>query len=63
MSTEPIHCPDCDADIETTDDLEGGPEVAELELDEAVTPPRVMLGAGTRALWRCENCGAVLGVN
>ncbi|WP_224449711.1 hypothetical protein [Haloprofundus salilacus] len=63
MSTEPVQCPDCGAGIETTDDVEHEHEVADLELDDAVDPPRVILGAGTKDLWRCKSCGRVLGVS
>ncbi|WP_224335883.1 hypothetical protein [Haloprofundus halobius] len=63
MSAELLQYPNCGADIETTDDAEHEHEVAELEVDDAADPPRIILGAGTRDLWRCKNCGRVLGVS
>ncbi|WP_276273807.1 hypothetical protein [Haloarcula litorea] len=56
-------CENCGATLETTDDLDHD-EVEELELVEQEDgPPRIRLGVDIRDVWRCKQCGKVLGVS
>jgi uncharacterized Zn finger protein len=59
-----INCPDCDAEIETTEQVETE-SIGEIEVEEVESsgPPSVTLGTEKRDLYRCTGCGTVLGVN
>jgi len=52
----------CNASFERADELDHE-EVDEFET-EAVDdgPPRIRVGTGLRDVWRCKECGTVLGV-
>jgi uncharacterized Zn finger protein len=66
MASETMECPDCETTIETRDDVEKADTVHTLEFeeDEAKSgPPRVRIGVDQRDLYRCAQCGKILGVN
>lgn len=53
-----LTCPECGTDIESADQLEDGPEVAELETDDDGSIHLY----GKRDLFLCENCRNPLGL-
>jgi len=56
------HCDNCDASFERANELEQQ-EVDELETEDvAEGPPKIHIGTGHRDVWRCKECGTVLGV-
>jgi len=56
------HCDDCDTSFERADELEHE-EVDEFETEDVDEgPPKIRIGAGQRDVWRCKECGKVLGV-
>lgn len=57
MATETLHCPDCEKDIESTEEIEKGTSVPEFD------PETVTVGGRQRDLWLCTDCGKILGVN
>ena len=56
-----VHCETCNVDIEDPDSLEQD-EVAEVDIEPDSDGPRIRIGTGKRDVWRCKDCGKVLGV-
>jgi len=52
----------CDTSFERADELDHE-EVDEFETEDVDEgPPRIRIGTGQRDVWRCKECGKVLGV-
>lgn len=56
-----VECENCDTVFEHADELEAD-EIPEIETaDDGGDSPQIRIGTGQRAVWRCGDCGAILG--